>query len=458
MSRSQWAWTGGAAPRAVTDSAEARTGRAGNPRGECGRSHGRVRLSVVRPVLILAASVLVAGLMPTPSLAHTRPTVKSNTHAKHHRRAGSAHRSARSHVGGHVGSTALRSDVTLAPGAGYYSPHGSAQVRALQLRLARAGDWPGPIDGRYGPLTEQAVRRFQAAHGLLTDGIAGPTTMAALISPTPVLYPGAGFGQAGGSPYVKSLQRRLRRLGFAPGPVDGLFGRLTTRAVGRFQKAHRLRVSGVVGARTGSLLREVAHHRHAKAGKHHRSRPSSVPISSGNATHRVPATQVSERPAPLPALPLVLLLSGLAAVGLGIALIGYDRTRRRVRRSREAIPLSAIPALRRSPRAERTPAIGDRSNGVPGGSPAAAMPGIGDHSNGVPGGSPAAAMPGIGDHSNGVPGGSPAAAMPARAAGIEDDSNGAPEPSPAAAKPTVEDDSNGAPERPFVPTGGEGER
>ena len=39
---------------------------------------------------------------------------------------------------------------------------------------------PGPIDGRYGPRTAQAVSRFQAAHGLVVDGIAGPFTLAAL--------------------------------------------------------------------------------------------------------------------------------------------------------------------------------------------------------------------------------------------------------------------------------------
>jgi Putative peptidoglycan binding domain len=65
----------------------------------------------------------------------------------------------------------------VAPGAGYDSAVGSAPVRVLQRRLARAGDPPGPVDGRYGPRTEQAVRRFQAAHGLQVDGIAGPQTL-----------------------------------------------------------------------------------------------------------------------------------------------------------------------------------------------------------------------------------------------------------------------------------------
>ena len=61
----------------------------------------------------------------------------------------------------------------IAPGAGYNDPHGSDRVRALQRRLRRAGERPGPVDGLFGPLTEAAVRRFQARQGLAVDGLVG---------------------------------------------------------------------------------------------------------------------------------------------------------------------------------------------------------------------------------------------------------------------------------------------
>jgi hypothetical protein len=67
----------------------------------------------------------------------------------------------------------------LYPGSGYL-PGGSPSVRVLQRRLAVAGFAPGPVDGRYGPLTERAVIRFQAASGLRVDGIVGPRTLARL--------------------------------------------------------------------------------------------------------------------------------------------------------------------------------------------------------------------------------------------------------------------------------------
>ena len=53
-------------------------------------------------------------------------------------------------------------------------------VLALQTRLRGLGYWLGTPDGSYGYLTEQAVTAFQKAERLERDGIAGPSTRAAL--------------------------------------------------------------------------------------------------------------------------------------------------------------------------------------------------------------------------------------------------------------------------------------
>jgi peptidoglycan hydrolase-like protein with peptidoglycan-binding domain len=67
-------------------------------------------------------------------------------------------------------------------------------VAALQFLLARRGYSPGGIDGDFGPMTDSAVRRFQAASNLTVDGLAGPYTIRALrggVSTTqPVSSPG----------------------------------------------------------------------------------------------------------------------------------------------------------------------------------------------------------------------------------------------------------------------------
>ena len=51
----------------------------------------------------------------------------------------------------------------------------------LQTSLNSLGASPKlVVDGRYGPSTKKSVRQFQAANGLLDDGIAGPATYAAI--------------------------------------------------------------------------------------------------------------------------------------------------------------------------------------------------------------------------------------------------------------------------------------
>jgi DNA invertase Pin-like site-specific DNA recombinase len=54
-------------------------------------------------------------------------------------------------------------------------------VRKLQRELRSAGEHPGPVDGRFGPLTERAVRDFQDREGLGVDGIVGKATHTALV-------------------------------------------------------------------------------------------------------------------------------------------------------------------------------------------------------------------------------------------------------------------------------------
>jgi peptidoglycan hydrolase-like protein with peptidoglycan-binding domain/DNA invertase Pin-like site-specific DNA recombinase len=142
----------------------------------------------------------------------------------------------------------------LASGAGYGQPRGEPRVRALQRRLRTFGHRPGPVDGLYGPLTEAAVERLQRDTGLSADGIVGPQTRRVLNTDTPPLAPGAGYGDLGGSPQVRDVQRRLRAVGQRPGPVDGRYGPRTRAAIERFQGTAGQPTSGVLSPATAVAL------------------------------------------------------------------------------------------------------------------------------------------------------------------------------------------------------------
>lgn len=59
------------------------------------------------------------------------------------------------------------------------------QVRLLQRELNREGYFAGPVDGRMGALTRQAVRSYQIDHGLAADGRLTGELLDLLTAPEP---------------------------------------------------------------------------------------------------------------------------------------------------------------------------------------------------------------------------------------------------------------------------------
>ena len=55
-------------------------------------------------------------------------------------------------------------------------------VTELQKRLKAEGIYSGPVNGSFGALTQEAVKKFQTLHGLSPLGNVGPATRAALNS------------------------------------------------------------------------------------------------------------------------------------------------------------------------------------------------------------------------------------------------------------------------------------
>lgn len=71
--------------------------------------------------------------------------------------------------------------------------------REIQQALKNAGFYNGPVDGKIGPLTQEAIRQFQQAHGLKTDGVVGTQTWEQLA-------PYATLSSDSGTPAAETLK------------------------------------------------------------------------------------------------------------------------------------------------------------------------------------------------------------------------------------------------------------
>jgi peptidoglycan hydrolase-like protein with peptidoglycan-binding domain len=158
--------------------------------------------------------------------------------------------------------TALTLSIVHVPGKALAAP----SVKNTQICLQRLGFFKGPVTGNLGPLTKNAITRFQQANGLPAIGSVGPRTQQLLQSqcqtsrPNPIRppvipggnYPNYGsdlrFGSRGID--VENLQRNLQGLGYYSDGITGYFGEKTRQGVIRFQQASQLPVTGIADFRT----------------------------------------------------------------------------------------------------------------------------------------------------------------------------------------------------------------
>jgi peptidoglycan hydrolase-like protein with peptidoglycan-binding domain len=139
-----------------------------------------------------------------------------------------------------------------------------------------------------------------------------------------------GYHREGGSRRVRELQRRLTRLGYRTGPVDGLFGPRTERATRRFQRRNGLRADAIAGPRTlRALRRQDARRREAPTSARPLIRaPQPVPERVAPRPPNAAPTPAS----PAPDLPVVAVLVAIALLGVASLVSSYLRTTARIQR------------------------------------------------------------------------------------------------------------------------------
>ncbi len=142
---------------------------------------------------------------------------------------------------------------------------GDAVKKAQQALIQRYYLNVGTDDGKFGPVTDLAVRNYQSDRStgnfnaysfpLKIDGIIGPATWFRL---DPQVIQRGSRGNA-----VRLLQEILKSFAFPafdPGPIDSIFGINTENAVKEFQSqffdfdGNPLQVDGIVGQKTWTAL------------------------------------------------------------------------------------------------------------------------------------------------------------------------------------------------------------
>lgn len=119
---------------------------------------------------------------------------------------------------------------------------GPVAARDLQARLNELGFGPLAEDGKLGPGSAAAIRRFQTAAGIQQTGVADPATLAKLDDPWPILRLGASGEE------VKRIQERLIALGHGPLVASGAYDEATAAAVRKLQRVENLPDTGELDA------------------------------------------------------------------------------------------------------------------------------------------------------------------------------------------------------------------
>jgi peptidoglycan hydrolase-like protein with peptidoglycan-binding domain len=128
---------------------------------------------------------------------------------------------------------------------GQLSQQDQVTIREAQQQLKTLGLYTGPSDGQFGPEMEEALRAYQARHGIEVTGALTQETQKELQSQQ---------AKQKGQVTIREAQERLKAEGFYPGPVDGIFGQETEEALREYQKAQGLKVTGSLTQETEKKL------------------------------------------------------------------------------------------------------------------------------------------------------------------------------------------------------------
>lgn len=183
---------------------------------------------------------------------------------------------------------------SLISGCGFYKKEAKEEISSLgqtegynkkvaeiQRSLEKAGFDPGPIDGKMGWKTREAIKNFQKQNKLKRSGFMDAATRSVLSSDENIKRPPAPIAaqsqrglktkdklpedkkavtpeiiktRLGSTVWIKRIQQALKKAGFDPGPIDGKMGPKTKKAITEFQKLNGLNADGIIDQKTWKAL------------------------------------------------------------------------------------------------------------------------------------------------------------------------------------------------------------
>ena len=132
-------------------------------------------------------------------------------------------------------------------------------VKDIQEKLSELGYEPGMADGIAGPTTRAAIMAFEYDRGFAQTGIVDVALLQVLQGKSKKLSRAtqADLLAKNSQELVLALQKALTKLGYNTGKADGLMGPLTRKRIRSFERDHNLQVTGRISGRLVAAIHKA---------------------------------------------------------------------------------------------------------------------------------------------------------------------------------------------------------
>ncbi len=142
---------------------------------------GCARNKALKNQVSMLQNQVVALTDEVTNLGDNQKSLEQTVRSSEDRSQQSSSRQTKALIPGPSRSTGKKSSSVSVNNGVYRTPSGfELPLRQIQAALQSAGYYQGNIDGKFGPVTEDSIRRFQGDNGLETDGVVGRNTWARL--------------------------------------------------------------------------------------------------------------------------------------------------------------------------------------------------------------------------------------------------------------------------------------